>query len=63
MAQNREVSMKKKPYAVTVTRNANEDASLLRFQMIRLTRYRLKRYLIWSDSQSPKSLPLRELLI
>jgi len=46
MAQNREVSMKKKPYAVTVTRNAKKDASLLRFQMIRLNRYRLKRYLI-----------------
>ena len=63
MAQNREVLIKKKPYAVTVTLNAKEDASLLRFQMIRLTRYRLKRYLIWSDSQSTKSLPLRELLI
>jgi len=46
MAQNREVLTKKKPYAVTVTQNAKEDASLLRFHMIRLTRYRLKRYLI-----------------
>jgi len=46
MAQNRKVSMKKNRYVVTVTPNAKINALFLRFQMIRLTRYRLKKFSI-----------------
>lgn len=46
MAQNREVSMKKNRYVVIVITNAKINALFLRFQMIRLTRYRLKKFLI-----------------